>query len=148
MNAAVSWASLLCLDASFVVQLLIESVYSETASALLAKWDEAGCQFVAPTLICYEISNALHQAARHRQLTSAEAQRALEVAFSFNITLYGDRALHQQALALAGVYSLPAAYDAHYLALAQRLGAELWTADRRLFNAVHGALPWVQCLAM
>ena len=33
--------------------------------------------------------------------------------------------------------------DAHYLALAQRLGAEFWTADRRLVQAVQATLPWV-----
>lgn len=38
---------------------------------------------------------------------------------------------------LARQFNLPAAYDAHYLALAERLEAELWTLDRKLFNAVH-----------
>jgi predicted nucleic acid-binding protein len=35
-----------------------------------------------------------------------------------------------------------AAYDSFYLALAQRLGCELWTFDRRLANAA--AAPWVR----
>jgi hypothetical protein len=35
-----------------------------------------------------------------------------------------------------------AAYDSFYLGLAERLGCELWTADRRLRNAVD--LPWVR----
>jgi hypothetical protein len=43
--------------------------------------------------------------------------------------------------------SLPAAYDAHYLALAERVGAEFWTTDRRLANKVREALPWVHLLA-
>ncbi len=35
-----------------------------------------------------------------------------------------------------------AAYDSFYLALAESLGCELWTADQRLHNAVD--LPWVR----
>lgn len=37
-------------------------------------------------------------------------------------------------------------YDAHYLALAQRLSIELWTADKRLYNAVKSSLGWVKLL--
>jgi predicted nucleic acid-binding protein len=32
----------------------------------------------------------------------------------------------------------------HYLALAERLGAALWTCDRRLASAVQARCPWVQ----
>jgi len=32
------------------------------------------------------------------------------------------------------------------LALAERLGAEFWTADRRLCQAVAARLPWVRLL--
>jgi len=55
--------------------------------------------------------------------------------------------LHRRALQLAEALSLPAAYDAHYLALAERVGAEFWTTDRRLANKVREALPWVHLLA-
>ncbi|MBM4457262.1 MAG: type II toxin-antitoxin system VapC family toxin [Chloroflexi bacterium] len=40
----------------------------------------------------------------------------------------------------------PAAYDAHYLALAEMYTCPFWTADERLFNAVHEALNWVHWL--
>lgn len=37
-------------------------------------------------------------------------------------------------------YGLPAVYDAIYLALADQLGYEFWTADRRLIRIVAGKL--------
>jgi predicted nucleic acid-binding protein len=60
------------------------------------------------------------------------------------VRLYGDEQLHRRALALAERFSLPAAYDVHYLALADWLGGEFWTADRKLARAVGGELPWVR----
>ena len=65
-------------------------------------------------------------------------------ALSLPIELRTDADLHVRATDLAARFGLPAAYDAHYLALAERLGAPLWTTDRRLVNSVQAALPWVQ----
>jgi predicted nucleic acid-binding protein len=45
---------------------------------------------------------------------------------------------------LAAAHNLAAAYDAHYLALAERLGIDCWTADERLYNSVRHRLSWVQ----
>jgi predicted nucleic acid-binding protein len=67
----------------------------------------------------------------------------VEAALQLGITLHGDAALHRRALALAEHLELSAAYDAHYLALAERLGTEFWTADQRLGNAMSSILPWV-----
>jgi predicted nucleic acid-binding protein len=60
------------------------------------------------------------------------------------VRLYGEEQLHRRALALAERFALPAAYDAHDLALAYWLGGEFWTADRRLVQAVGDELPWVR----
>ncbi len=75
-----------------------------------------------------------------------EAHAALQAALAFDIHLYGDDRLHSRAFALAQRFSLPAAYDAHYLALAERLEAEFWTADERLVRKVEAQLPWVHLL--
>ena len=58
-----------------------------------------------------------------------------------------ELALSTRALELALRSKRPASYDAHYLALAEYLGCELWTADERLWNATHTAhdtLAWVR----
>lgn len=47
---------------------------------------------------------------------------------------------------LAHQFNLPATYDPHYLALAEREGCEYWTADARLWNTVKGKLAWVRWL--
>lgn len=78
---------------------------------------------------------------------SAETIReALDTALTLPIHLRATDDMHSDALRLAERYGLRAAYDAHYLALAERLGAEFWTADRRLAQQVAGELPWVRLL--
>jgi predicted nucleic acid-binding protein len=84
------------------------------------------------------------------QLLPKEASDALEAVLGLGIDLRSDGELHSRALAMAGKLGPAAAYDAHhvahYLALAERLGVEFWTADRRLQQAVGATLPWVRLL--
>ncbi len=133
---------LICIDASLVVGVIREGPGSR-AKAQWQEWEGNGAAFVAPTLLYYELTNALHRYVVHGEMLPDEAARALDIALQLGITLYGDPTLHRRARELAGVLSLPAAYDAHYLALAERLGAKLWTADRRLFHNAERRFPWV-----
>ena len=66
---------------------------------------------------------------------------------NFSIEIYNPAWLHRQALILADAFGLPAAYDAHYLALAEHFECELWTADRRLLRAVGSGPPFVRPIA-
>ena len=52
--------------------------------------------------------------------------------------------LHFRALELMERFRKPAAYDAHYLALAEWLHCECWTADERLWNTVKSEFAWVR----
>jgi predicted nucleic acid-binding protein len=132
----------ICVDANLVIRL-VAAPRDESIWQLWERWDAAGKAIAAPTLLYYEVTNALYQYQK-RGLMSAEAVRlAQQAALSIPLSLHGDADLHRRALEMAGRLSLPATYDAHYLALAQALGAEFWTADRRLFQAVHPPLPWV-----
>ena len=135
--------STICVDASLVIRLLLSGEYTSPVAVLWRAWHEAESLIVAPTLIHYEVSNALRRYVVHGGLLPEEAAEALEAVLQLGIALHGDAALHRRALALAGHLELSTAYDAHYLALAERLGAEFWTADQRLVNAVSAVLPWV-----
>ncbi len=125
-----------CVDASFVIRSLESADSHSSAIRLWIEWHEAGRPVIAPTLLYYEITNALHRYVVHGELLPEEASELLEMALRLDITLYGDNDLHRRALKLAKSFSLSATYDAHYLALAERLGAEFWTADKRLVRTV------------
>ena len=55
--------------------------------------------------------------------------------------------LDQPGIQLARYLTLPACYDAQYLALAEHLGVEFWTCDGRLVKKVESKLPWVRLAA-
>ena len=50
--------------------------------------------------------------------------------------------LATRAMEFALAFGQSACYDAHYLALGERLRCELWTADRRFWTSTRGTLPW------
>ncbi|MCL1464251.1 type II toxin-antitoxin system VapC family toxin [Argonema galeatum] len=136
-------SGIVCIDANFVVRMLTSSTPESPFDNLWLEWQASGYKPVAPTLIYYEVSNAFHRSAVARQILPEQAVRLMDAVLNLNITLYGDAELHREALNIAAQLRLPATYDAHYLALAQRLECEFWTADRRLFNAVQATLSWV-----
>ena len=135
--------SAICIDASMLLRLVRAGGGRPRLQALWESWYLAKRPIIAPALLHYELVNALRRAVVHAALTEQEADETLQAAFHMPITLYGDAALHRRALALSHAWALPAAYDAHYLALAERLGADLWMADQRLYRVVGAALPWV-----
>jgi predicted nucleic acid-binding protein len=140
---ASSW---ICVDANLVVRLVADP-QDTIVRARWQQWEEDGQQLAAPTLIHYETTNALYQYERRGYLNSETVRLAQEAALALPLTFHGDAELHRTALRLAQRLALPATYDAHYLAVAERLGAELWTADRRLLQAVRDELSWVRLLA-
>lgn len=134
-----SWT---CIDAGCVVRLFTEPD-DERYPALWRRWREEGQRVVAPRLLRYEVTNALYRSRGQGPLRDESLAGALAGAFALPIQLREDDDLHSLAVGFAVRFSLPAAYDAHYLALADRLGADFWTTDRKLANAVGAALPWV-----
>ena len=134
-----SWV---CVDANLVIRLVADPE-DEAVLQLWERWDDEGRQPAAPALLYYEVTNALYRYRRMGLMGPVSMRLALQAALSLPLRLYQDAGLHRRALDLAERFDLPATYDAHYLALAEQLGAEFWTADRRLVQAVHTELPWV-----
>ncbi|MGD1699403.1 type II toxin-antitoxin system VapC family toxin [Dapis sp. BLCC M229] len=134
---------IICIDASFIIRLAISGTEVPSFSNLWTEWELQGYSKIAPTLFYYEVTNAFHRYVISDLLTSEEATEALEYILNLEIILHGNASLHRRALSLAQNLTLPAAYDAHYLALAEQLSADFYTADTRLFNAVKNFFPWV-----
>ncbi len=135
-------------DSSIAVSWLLEDSNSHVAQELLDEWIDNEIIILAPALLAYEVTNIIHQNVRRRKITIERAREILTGFFETEVTF--DKAqsdsMSQRALELVHQFSLPATYDAYFLALAEREECELWTEDKRLKNAVKGKLPWVRSL--
>src|SRR5215831_8751060 len=137
-------SSPICIDASLVVRLLVNLPETTDVRPLWLRWKAARTPLVAPALIYFEVANAIYQYEKQGLFGREATDAALEAALSLPVSLAGETTLHHRAVEMARRYSLPASYDANYLALAERLGAELWTCDRRLAGRVQQHCPWVR----
>lgn len=135
-------------DTSIAIKWVLNEPDSSTAFALLSTWTRQGMVILAPVLLAYETTNVLHHRIRSGKISFEDAEQGLkEVIFAvFVFDFEEEPDFSIRAVKLAGQFGLPAAYDAHYLALAEREDCELWTADMRMWNATKGKLPWVRWL--
>jgi predicted nucleic acid-binding protein len=133
-------------DASLAVKWLLPEVHSDKAVALARSWAEGGTQPVAPYLMPVEVANALHRRVVRNEVTVEAAFRLLENLLASGIELREPPRLHSRALEIASKLRQDAAYDAHYLALADILRCELWTADERFYRVASGAFAQVRWL--
>lgn len=81
-------------------------------------------------------------------MTLAEAETFLGHLQRLGIRFFAEPWTHTRALELAWALGLKAAYDAHYLALAEGFQGAFWTADKRLHQRAlegqaQGLLPGV-----
>ena len=123
-------------DASLVVKWLVEEDDSDKAHAVLQSWVAQDITRIAPFLMPFEVANVLHRRVLRSELSVGDSTRMIARLLESRLELHQPPGLHVRALQLASELKQGAAYDAHYLALAESVGCELWTADERFFRAV------------
>jgi predicted nucleic acid-binding protein len=138
-----SWA---VLDSSILLATVLPERFSQEAIALLTSLTGQQTQIAVPTLFHYEIVAVLRKHAHRGALTAEEAESKCDLLLAQPVQAMIDAALLRRGLALATQFNRPTAYDAQYLAVAERLGCDFWTADERLYNAVNTQLAWVHWL--
>jgi predicted nucleic acid-binding protein len=132
-------------DASVAIKWLNPSeVLADKATALYADYAQGYYTLLVPAFWAYEVANGINKAVARGDFTEHEGQEAL--------ALLGAVQVHstplptpQESYALARRYRR-SVYDSWYLVLAETAGCAFWTADARLYNAVHMSLPFVQWL--
>lgn len=138
--------SLVCIDANIALKRLVHEPDSILAHGLWAEWKAQQVVIISPTLWAYEVTSAIRKFVHRGRLSPQLEQQTLTAAYRLPVSLRRPTQLHQRASELARRFNRPAAYDAHYLALAEMAGCPFWTGDERLYNAVHNELPWVYWL--
>ena len=130
-------------DAGVAVKWILDEPHSDAARRL----EGAGHILLAPDFLFVEVGNVLWKRVQANSLTADEAQRLLRALATAPLSLRAAHLLVADALDLACRHARTV-FDSLYVALAVHEGAQLVTADRRLFNALQSGplasyLQWV-----
>lgn len=131
------------IDANVSLKMVLPDPFQGACQALIHRLVEHGFELVAPALWAYETTSTICRAVHLGQISSLQGEQALSATSSLGIRLLPpdadqDRRSFEWTLRLRR----GSAYDSYYLALAELLGCDLWTADQRLVNAARA--PWVR----
>jgi predicted nucleic acid-binding protein len=125
-------------DASVAVQLAVPEPLSAQAKQLFGLLSGGQATFHLPDLFYVECANVFWKKVGRGVCTAAEAAQALADLLALPLLQTPTFDLAAAALSLAVAHDLTA-YDACYVALAQRLAVPLITADQRLEQKLAGS---------
>ncbi len=130
-------------DASLVVDWVAPDADPELpAGAALARLAADDAELLAPRLLMEEVSNALLTGVRRGRWSGAAADAAWALLRELPLRLLDEPQDLDRAWDLARRYDNHPIYDLLYVALAERRGAQLITADSGLRQTLVG-LDWV-----
>lgn len=138
----------LVVDASVAVWAILPVLQGKDADAAerFIEWSEQGVALTAPAWWAAECTTAIRRAVFAKVITERRARDAILDLFALEVQMVPvDATLCQSALEWSARLKQAKAYDGFYVALAQKLGVELWTADKRLATAAQQTrLKWVR----
>jgi predicted nucleic acid-binding protein len=109
-------------------------------SARFTQWQQDATPLYAPMFWVAETVSAIRGGVYSRVITPEEGDEAIDHLFALEVeALPMTQPLCRSALQWARRLGQGKAYDSFYLALADELGVEFWTADRRLANGARQA---------
>lgn len=132
-------------DASVGVKLCIQETSSDRALALF-KSALAGNTILIPDLFYIECANILWKHIQRSGYPEDQAKQDMGSLLDLNLAVTPTADLAPHALALATQHSI-SAYDACYVALANRESAILVTADEKLYRRLDGSAYHLQLLS-
>ena len=136
----------LVVDTSLAFKWLVQEEDSDRARALRLRWDTSAIQLAAPHLLLAELSNAVHRMVVEDNFAVQDAVMLISQVSELRLDLFHSFPLYPRALELASALQQGAAYDCVFLALAESLDCELWTADGRFYRVTRDHHPRVHWL--
>jgi predicted nucleic acid-binding protein len=131
------------IDASLALKLVLNEADSTGARELWARWVEADEEIIVPEIFRIEMASVIRKNIHRGRLLPSDGDDAFEVIQNLDVEFREPPELVREAWYYAKRFNRPTLYDCCYVGLAALVGCVLWTADKRLVNAVGRELPWV-----
>jgi len=135
------------IDASVLLKLLLPEEQSDAVRRLWGGWVEADTEITAPFLLAYEVTSVLRNKVFRGELSSEAGEAAFLAFRTQEVFLLHPAGIEEKMWALARQWNLPTSYDAAYLALAELMDYEFWTADRRFAATLRKKVPRLRFVA-
>ncbi|HEX4591647.1 MAG TPA: type II toxin-antitoxin system VapC family toxin [Gemmataceae bacterium] len=134
------------LDSCVALKWLLNEADSAKALSLRADFLAGSRDFIAPDVFPVEIAHSLTRAERQRRITPAEGLAHFQDLATTLPSLFPSLPLLPRAYDLSSRFRV-GVYDCLYVALAEREGCELVTADDRLVKSLQPQFSFVVALA-
>ena len=135
----------LVLDSSVAFKWHIREVGSDQALRIRDDFLKGTAELLAPDVFPVEIAHSLTRAERQGRITPAEGAIRMQDALALLPYLHGYLKLLPRAYELSS-QTRQGVYDCLYVALAEREGCELITADSRLIANLQASFPFIRSL--
>ncbi len=134
----------LVIDASVILKwYLPDEEFAQKALNILHRHVSGEIVLYAPTILPYEILNALIVAERMGRVNEEVTKNAFNAFLDLEINFLNPFLDYQGIISLARAFDR-SVYDASYLAVANKRDIDFVTGDRRLLNAVRKELKSVK----
>lgn len=134
-------------DANLFLRMLLPSQLDARALTLWRRFVEQGTEIVVPSQAVSETMSTLRSHVFHKRISIRDGERLFRE-LQFLVGVCRTEPAQWGAWAVARRFGRPTTYDSEFYALAEQLGAELWTADDRFVNAMgRRRPPWVRRLS-
>ena len=138
--------SQLVVDSSVAIKWFVVEPYSAEARRILNDYQAGILTLLAPDLINAEIGNIVWKKHSLQGMAAADAQLIVDAFRTLTIVQTPTAALLDSAYRFA-VAHRRTVYDMLYVALSVQVACDFVTADEKLFNAIHAAIPKTVWLA-
>jgi predicted nucleic acid-binding protein len=134
-------------DANILIAFaLADEPLHTQANQILSAWQGTQESLAAPHLFRSEITAVVRKVVYQERMTPEQGRVVLAQLLLFPMEFHEDNALLTEAYELAVRFNRPRAYDTQYIALAERLQCDFWTADERLVNGIQDQLSRIRWL--
>ncbi|MFH2110035.1 MAG: type II toxin-antitoxin system VapC family toxin [Candidatus Bathyarchaeota archaeon] len=126
------------IDASVATRFVLSEDLYDEAKSIIEGFIESEYNLLAPTLISYEVGNALRTATARKEISEEESGEAYQAFLGLKLDIDNielDDFLGALALSNRRNISI---YDAAYIWLSKKMAAPLVTADARQMEAATG----------